>query len=37
MASETMPTTLGTWEIDPYHNFAQFSVKHMRRSHGDGV
>jgi polyisoprenoid-binding protein YceI len=29
MATETTPTTLGTWAIDPYHNFAQFSVKHM--------
>jgi hypothetical protein len=24
MATETTPTTLGTWAIDPYHNIAQF-------------
>jgi len=27
--TETTPATLATWAIDPYHNFAQFTVKHM--------
>ena len=29
MTTDAAPTTLGTWTIDPYHNFAQFTVKHM--------
>ena len=29
MTSQAAPTTLATWNIDPYHNFAQFTAKHM--------
>jgi polyisoprenoid-binding protein YceI len=29
MTTDAAPTTLATWTIDPYHNFAQFTVKHM--------
>ena len=29
MTTDAAPATLATWNIDPYHNFAQFTVKHM--------
>src|SRR5689334_9232545 len=29
MSSEATTAGLATWNIDPYHNFAQFSVKHL--------
>jgi polyisoprenoid-binding protein YceI len=29
MTTDAAPPNLATWTIDPYHNFAQFTVKHM--------
>jgi len=29
MTTDAAPTSLATWTIDPYHNFAQFTAKHM--------
>jgi polyisoprenoid-binding protein YceI len=29
MTTDAAPPQLATWTIDPYHNFAQFTVKHM--------
>lgn len=29
MTTDTAPTTAATWTIDPYHNQAQFTVKHL--------
>ena len=29
MTTDAAPPKLATWTIDPYHNFAQFTVKHM--------
>ena len=29
MTTEATQSTLATWNIDPMHNFAQFTVKHM--------